>query len=72
MDLIIYMLILLMVGFTRVNRTASISEDEGIADTGVTVVQTAYEDLPIGQNLGLLKEEGAYTLILEELGLRRC
>lgn len=69
MDLIIYCVILALVGFMRIGQTAQVSDDEGIVDTGVTTISSAYEELPIGQNLALKKEDGAYTLILEELGL---
>lgn len=72
MDLTIYMLCLIVIGFIRVGHTGHISEDQGIVDSGVTTVEGSYEDIPIGQNLGLKKEFGAYTLILEELGLKRC
>jgi hypothetical protein len=69
MDLIIYCVIIALVGFMRIGQTAQVSDDEGIVDTGVTTISPAYEELPIGQNLALKKEVGAYTLILEELGL---
>lgn len=68
MDLLVYMAVIVIVGFLRVGTTARVSDDVGIVDTGATVIM-ASEDLPIGQNLALLKEAGAYTLILEDLGL---
>jgi hypothetical protein len=71
MDLIIYCIILVLIGFMRVGQTAQVSDDVGIVDTGVTTVTCAeYADLPVGQNLGLIKEPDAYTLILEEWGLK--
>jgi hypothetical protein len=69
MDLIIYCVIIAIIGFVRVGRTAQVSEDEGIVETGATVTSSTYDDLPIGQNLQLFKEPGAYTLILKELEL---
>lgn len=69
MDLVVYLILLVGLGAVRVSQTGFLPEDEGIADTGATVVASAYEDIPIGQNLELYKESGAYTLILEELRL---
>lgn len=68
MDLVVYIGILLVIGFIRVNKTQNISEDIGIVDTGATVSRFS-DDIPLASNLQLEKEPGAYTLILEELGL---
>lgn len=67
MDLIIYCVVLALIGFLRVGQTSNISNDESIVETGATV--SVDYDIPVGQNLAMLKESGAYTLILEELGL---
>lgn len=72
MDLVIYMVLLVILGTIRVSQTAAVSSDEGIADTGNTIIESYYEDIPVGQNLELYKESGAYTLILKELELMRC
>lgn len=68
MDLILYVLILIVIGFIRVSKTQDISDDVGIVNTGATVSRFS-NDLPVASNLQLVKEDGAYTLILEELGL---
>lgn len=68
MDLILYVLILIVIGFIRVSKTQNISDDVGIVSTGETVSRFS-NDLPVASNLQLAKEDGAYTLILEELGL---
>ena len=68
MDLILYVLILIVIGFIRVSKTQNISDDVGIVNTGATVSRFS-NDLPVASNLQLAKEDGAYTLILEELGL---
>ena len=67
MDLILYCGVLLLLGIIRVNQTRTVSESDGIVSaTGTTTVNC---DLPIGSNLSLIRESGAYTIILEELGL---
>lgn len=68
MDLILYVFILIVIGFIRVSKTQNISDDVGIVNTGATVSRFS-NDLPVASNLQLAKEDGAYTLILEELGL---
>lgn len=69
MDLLIYCAILAILGFVRIGQTSRISEDEGIAETGATVLVQEYDNIPIGDNLALNREYNAFTLILEELGL---
>lgn len=70
MDLLIYCLLLFVLGTIRVNKTRNVSELDGIvATTGTT---TAECSLPVAENFHLIKEQGAYTLILMELGLIRC
>lgn len=66
MDLFIYAIVLVVLGWLRVNSTSSVADECGIVDRGVPQVEY---DLPIGNNLHLYKETGAYTLILRELGL---
>lgn len=67
MDLIVYCGILLMLGVVRVNKTSSVPDSVGVAgNVGTT---TADCELPIGQNLELIKEPEAYTIILKEFGL---
>lgn len=68
MDLLIYCAVLDILGYVRFYKTQQVADTVGIVDTGATT--TANCDLPIASNLGLVKEAGAYTLILEELGLR--
>lgn len=60
-----YLGILLVLGFSRVNATSHVSDEVSIADT--TTVPAS--DLPIGNNLQMNKEFGAYTLILRQLRL---
>lgn len=66
MDLIIYCVILAIIGFSKVGMTANVSDEVGLSGSQ-TVVETV--DMPVGSNLGLLKELGAYTAILRELRL---
>lgn len=68
MDLIIYCIIIGLVGLVRVGSTKNVPESVGISDAGVTT--TVDCELPIASNLALNIEYGAYTLILEELGLK--
>ena len=65
MDLFIYLGILVVLGFSRVNATSNVSDEVSIADT--TTVPNC--DLPIGNNLQMSREVGAYTLILRQLRL---
>ena len=65
MDLFVYLGILVFFGLSRVNATSNVSDEVTIADT--TTVPVC--DLPIGNNLQMYRELGAYTLILRELGL---
>lgn len=67
MDLIIYCGVLAILGIVRIGRTQDVPESVGITSSGETT--TINCELPIGSNLGLIKEPGAYTIILEELGL---
>lgn len=70
MDLLIYCIILSVVGFLRIASTKSVPDSVGITDAGVTT--TIDCELPVAQNLELIKEENAYTIILEQLGLIKC
>lgn len=67
MDLLLYCLILFIAGTIRVNKTKDISELDGIVVSSGTT--TAECDLPVAENYQLIREDGAYTLILMELGL---
>lgn len=67
MDLLIYCGVLLVLGMTRVGKTRDVSDSVGIASTGGTT--TIDCELPIGSNLGLIRERDAYTIILQQLGL---
>ena len=68
MDLIVYCLFIGLVGLIRVNSTKSVPQSAGITDMGMT--STIDCELPVASNLALNIEYGAYTLILEELGLK--
>lgn len=67
MDLFIYLLVLVGIGlFHTLSPNSTVSHllnDPGTQPADVYA-------LPIGRNLQLLKETDAYTLILEELGLK--
>lgn len=67
MDFLLYIAITLVIGFIRVSSTKDVADSIGIVSTGATV--TADCDLPYSSNYELVKEPGAFTLILEELGL---
>ena len=66
MDLILYIIVLAIIGFLRVRGTQDVPDTVGIIETGGT---TLVSDLPIGDNLTLMREQNAYTFILYELGL---
>lgn len=68
MDAIVYGLIIGLVGLIRMSQTKNIPESAGITDIGIT--STVDCELPVASNLSLTMEYGAYTLILEELGLK--
>lgn len=68
MDILIYCAVIATIGFLRVSGTSQVADTVGIVNTGATV--TADCDLPVASNLELIKEDGAFTLILEEFGLR--
>lgn len=67
MDFLIYIAVLAFIGFVRMNKTRNVADNIGIVSTGATV--TVNCDLPYSSNLALVKEAGAFTLILEDLGL---
>ncbi len=67
MDLAIYILVLISVGFFRMRTPADVVSP---ILNNPTAQQSEQCTLPIGRNLQLLKESDAYTLILEELGLK--
>lgn len=67
MDFLLYIIALVIIGFVRMNSTKNVADSIGIVSTGATV--TVDCDLPYSSNYELIKEPGAFTLILEELGL---
>ena len=69
MDILIYTILLVVLGLYRFNQTKDVSETIGIVETGATVTSNC--ELPVASNLGLVKEAGAYTLILDQFNLRR-
>lgn len=69
MDAIVYAILIIALGLYRFSQTKDVSESVGIVDTGATV--TCDCELPVAANLGLVKETGAYTLILDQFNLRR-
>lgn len=72
MDFILYLIIILIGGFLKMEQTKNVSEDEGIASTSYTVVNN---DIPIGDNLGLKREPNAFMLIVNDMerrGLFKC
>lgn len=70
MDLLFYCIIIAVVGGLRIASTKSVPDSVGITDAGVTT--TIDCELPVAQNLELIREPNAFTIILEELGLIRC
>ena len=69
MDIILYTILLIVLGLYRFNQTKDVSETIGIVETGATVTSNC--ELPVASNLGLVREAGAYTLILDQFNLRR-
>lgn len=74
MDLIFYSLILLSLGsykmMSKKKQTGGIQIfAPGESFTEGTIQVAA--DIPIGNNLRLYREQGAYTLILQQFGLKR-
>lgn len=69
MDAIIYIVMIIVLGLYRFGQTKNVSESIGIVETGATV--TCDCELPVASNLGLVREAGAYTLILDQFDLRR-
>lgn len=67
MDLIIYLVVMAAIGLIKMN-TSSDAVSTLLNNPGEVVSEVC--TLPIGRNLSLLKEKDAYTLILEELGLK--
>ena len=67
MDLLIYGVVLCTIGYMRMKQTSNVSDSQGIVSTGSPVIEVA---LPVGDNKGMYREYGAFTLILEELGLK--
>lgn len=70
MDLIIYCIILAAIGVMRITSTRDVPDSVGITDSCSTT--TINCELPVAQNLELKREENAFTIILEQLGLMKC
>ena len=71
MDLIVYIVIITVASFIKMRAKQTVQEQYSIIGDGVTVdSQVTSGDLKIGNNLRLLREKDAFTLILEELGLK--
>lgn len=71
MDLIVYIIVITVFGFIRMSAKQTVQEKYSIIGDGVTVdSQVTSGDLKIGSNLRLLRDKDAFTLILEELGLK--
>lgn len=71
MDLIVYIIVITVFGFIRMSAKQTVQEQYSIIGDGVTVdSQVTSGDLKIGSNLRLLRDKDAFTLILEELGLK--
>ena len=71
MDLIIYTLIILSIGFYKMVRSKNEPEIVTLASSDTFTGSTVQVDIPIGNNLRLYKEPDAYTLILQQFGLKR-
>lgn len=67
MDLFIYLIVMICMGFIKMKAPVD-TVSPLIADPGEQVADMC--TLPIGRNLSLLREKDAFTLILEELGLK--
>ena len=67
MDVIIYIIIVAVLGIIKMRQTIDVEDTGCVVESTVTVPQS---DLPYASNLELKREYGAYTLILEELGLK--
>lgn len=71
MDLIVYVIILSVLGFLKMRAKQTVQEQYSIIGDGVTVdTQVTSGELKVGTNLRLLRDKDAFTLILEELGLK--
>lgn len=70
MDLLVYTLILVAVGFIKMNKK-SVSLPTPSGGTNIEMGTTVDVDIPIGNNLRLMREPEAYTLILQQFGLMR-
>ena len=72
MDLILYCVILLSVGFMKMYGSKKVSQgDTLLKPDNFTEGTVQVVELPIGNNLRLYKEQDAYTLILQQFGLKR-
>ena len=67
MDLFIYLIVMVCIGFIKMKAPVD-AVSPLITNPGEQVADMC--TLPIGRNLSLLREKDAFTLILEELGLK--
>lgn len=71
MDLIVYVIIISVFGILRMSTKQTVQEQYSIIGDGVTVdSDVSAGNLKIGNNLRLARDANAFTLILEELGLK--
>lgn len=71
MDLVVYVIIISVFGIMKMFTKQTVQEQYSIIGDGVTVdSEVTSSDLKIGSNLRLLRDRDAFTLILEELGLK--
>lgn len=68
MDFILYFIVFACIGWLKLKAPVDTVVGSLISNPGEAVSELCV--LPVGKNLSLLKEKDAYTLILEELGLK--
>lgn len=67
MDLFLYLIVMVCIGFIKMKAPVDVVSPL-VTDPGEQVAEMC--SVPIGRNLSLLREKDAFTLILEELGLK--
>lgn len=67
MDFLIYLGILFVIGMYRVNATKNIPDDVSISMSQQQVVEMS--DLPVAENLQLVRDPNAFMYIVRQLGL---
>lgn len=75
MDMLVYIFIILIVGFGKVYSTRSVSSEASIVNDN-PILESAevsmWENLPVGDNLRLVRDPYAYHYILYDLGLEEA